>query len=80
MDPNWLNALIALASFLTLLTSLLIGYLFRLSKELSSYKIHVAETYVTKLEMKDLTERLERQMQIGFNRIYDILNNKRNVA
>jgi hypothetical protein len=77
MDPNWLNALVALATFLTLLTSILIGYLFRLSKELSNYKTHVAEKYVTKPEMKDLTERLERQMQKGFDRIYNVLNNKR---
>ena len=46
-------------------------------KELSNYKTHVAEKYVTKPEMKDLTERLERQMQKGFDRIYNVLNNKR---
>lgn len=79
MDANWLTALVALATFLTLLTSILIGYLFRLSNELSAYKTHVAEKYATKPEMNDLTERLERQMEIGFNRIYDILN-KRDVA
>ena len=80
MDPNWLNALVALASFLTLLTSVLIGYLFRLSKELSDYKTHVAEYYATKDEVKDLAARLEQQMQTGFNRIYDILNSKRDAA
>lgn len=78
MDPNWINALIALATFLTLLTSLLIGYLFRLSNELSMYKIHVAEKYVTKPEMKALSESIERQMQTGFNRLYDILNKQQN--
>lgn len=80
MDPNWLNALVALATLLVVLTSMLIGYFFKLSKELSNYKTHVAEKYATKNEAKDSTERLEQQMQIGFNRIYDILNNKRDAA
>lgn len=80
MDPNWVNALVALATLLIVLTSMLIGYFFKLSKELSNYKTHVAENYATKDEVKDLTERLERQMEIGFNRMYDILSNKREVA
>ncbi|MFT6986234.1 MAG: hypothetical protein ACJAT7_002057 [Psychromonas sp.] len=75
MDPTWINALVTLASFLTLLTSILIGYLFRLSNELATYKTHVAVNYATKPEVKDLTERLEQQMQIGFDRLYNTLNN-----
>lgn len=77
MDPNWLNALVALASLLTLLTSVLIGYLFRLSKELSDYKTHVAQSYATKEELKDMAERMERQMETGFNRIIETLKQGR---
>mgnify|MGYP000851196907 CR=1 FL=1 len=76
MDPTWLNALVGLASLLVVLTSMLIGYFFKLSKELSSYKTHVAEHYVTKDEFKDHAERLERQMENGFNRLYETLNRR----
>ncbi|WP_375750949.1 hypothetical protein [Vibrio sp. HN007] len=79
MDANWVNALIGLASFLTLLLSLLIGYLFRLSKEVSEYKTYVAKHHATKEELKDLAIRLERQIETGFNRIYETLN-KRDAA
>jgi hypothetical protein len=76
MDPNWLNALIGVATLLVVLTSMLIGYFFKLSKELSNYKTHVAENYVTKDEFKDHAERLERQMETGFNRLYETLNRR----
>jgi len=76
MDANWLSALVALATLLVVLTSMLIGYLFKLSKELSNYKTHVAESYVTKDEFKDHAERLERQMESGFNRLYETLNRR----
>jgi len=74
MDPTWINALVGIASLLVVLTSMLIGYFFKLSKELSNYKTHVAETYATKDEFKDHAERLERQMENGFNRLYETLN------
>ncbi len=80
MDPSWLNALVALASLLIVLTSMLIGYFFKLSKELSNYKTHVAENYATKDEFKDHAERLERQMEVGFNRIYETLKHRRETA
>ncbi|MGF1702960.1 hypothetical protein L4D09_21970 [Photobacterium makurazakiensis] len=73
MDPNWLNALVALGSLLTLLTSVLIGYLFRLSKELSDYKTYVAQHHATKEELKDMAERMERHFDTGFDRIVEML-------
>lgn len=76
MDAGWLNALVTLATLLVVLTSMLIGYLFKLSKELSNYKTHVAESYATKDEFKDHAERLERQMETGFNRLYDTLKRR----
>lgn len=84
MDPNWLTALVALSSLFVVLTSALFGFFFKISKELSEhktdvadYKAHVAEFYSKKGELIELSERIERQMNIGFNRIYDILNKKR---
>ncbi len=77
MDPNWANALIGAASFLTLLTSFLIGFLFRLSKELSEFKAYVANYHATKEEMNSLADRLERQIETGFDRIYDLIKERK---
>lgn len=76
MEASWLNALVALASFLTLLLSLLIGYLFRVTKELSEYKIYVARNHATKEELKDLGERVERQIQNGFKQMINALKQR----
>lgn len=73
MDPAWLSALVALATFLVMLIGALISKLFSLSKELAEYKTHVAESYATKEEVKDGFERLERQLEAGLTRIYDTL-------
>ncbi|MCG7497755.1 hypothetical protein MHO82_12865 [Vibrio sp. Of7-15] len=77
MDPSWINALVGVASFLTLLSSILIGYLFRLSKELSDHKLHVARYMATKNELKDLTVRVERQMESGFDRLSELLKKEK---
>ena len=78
MDAAWLSALVAVASLLTVLISGLIGYLFQLSKDLLNYKIHVAETFATKNEVKDLAERVERQIETGFDRMIEILKKGNN--
>lgn len=80
MDPNWLNALVALVTLLVVLTSIAIRNHFKLSKELSDYKTHVAESYSKKDEVTELGKRLEQQMQKGFDRLYETLNNKRDAA
>ncbi|EGR0802243.1 hypothetical protein KS876_001069 [Vibrio parahaemolyticus] len=76
MDPTWLSALVALATLLVMLIGALIGKLFSLSKELADYKTHVAENFATKDEVKDLAERVERQIENGFNRMFDMLKQR----
>ncbi|BDU38742.1 hypothetical protein [Vibrio nigripulchritudo] len=76
VDPNWLNAAIAFCTFVTLILSLLIGYLFRLSKELGEHKTHVAETYATKDDVKELGDRIERSMVKEFDRIHALLQGR----
>ncbi|WP_019615481.1 hypothetical protein [Psychromonas ossibalaenae] len=76
MDPTVIKAFIAVAMFVTVLLTALIAKFFSLTKEISEFKTHVAESYVTKDEFKDHAERLERQMERGFNRIYETLNRR----
>lgn len=79
MDATWTNALIGALSLVTFLLGALITKFFSVTKELADFKTHVAETYATKDEVKDAIERVERQIEIGFNRIYETLN-KRDAA
>ncbi|MCG7499375.1 hypothetical protein MHO82_21140 [Vibrio sp. Of7-15] len=72
MEPDWINASVGVISLVIILA----GLVFKQAKELSDYKTHVAETYATKEEVKDLTERLERQIETGFNRVYEILSKR----
>lgn len=76
IDPSWVNALVAVASFLVLLTSTLVGYLFRLSKELAEFKLYVATYHATKDEVEKLGEKIDKRLEGHFNRIYDILNDR----
>ncbi|MBP3140136.1 hypothetical protein ACTFQF_15985 [Aliivibrio fischeri] len=77
MDASWTNALIGALSLLTVLLGALIAKFFSVTKELSDFKTHVAENYATKDEVKDAIERVERQIEIGFNRLYEILNKRK---
>lgn len=43
------------------------------AKELSDHKTHVAETYATKTDFDKLTERMERQLQNGFETLEKLL-------
>lgn len=79
LDPAWMSVLIAAATLLTILLTALVTKFFSVTKELSEFKTHVAEHYATKDEVKDGFERVERQIENGFNRIYETLN-KREVA
>ncbi|GAD78164.1 MULTISPECIES: hypothetical protein [Vibrio harveyi group] len=78
-DANWIHALVAVASFLVLVSSILIGYLFRLAKELAEFKLYVATYHATKDEVEKLGEKIDNRLETHFNRIYDILN-QRNIA
>lgn len=46
-------------------------------KDLSKHQIHVAETYATKHDIRELGERMERQMQAGFDNLKQLLTNRR---
>ncbi|PNH90249.1 hypothetical protein C1M56_03010 [Vibrio diazotrophicus] len=75
ISPDWVNTFIALGTFGTMALSLLIGYLFRLAKDLSEYKTYVAKTYATKSELNQVCDRMERKL----DRVYDLLQ-KQNAA
>ena len=76
MDASWTNTLVGVLSLLSVLLGALIAKYLSVTKELSDFKTHVAENYATKDEVKDVIERVERQIEIGFNRIYEILNKR----
>lgn len=76
MDVTQVNALVGVAMVIIVLLSTLIAKFFAQSKEIAELKTHVAENYATKDEFKDHAERLERQMETGFNRLYETLNRR----
>jgi hypothetical protein len=45
--------------------------------EISEHKTHVAENYATKDDVKDLGDRMERQMKSGFENLKLFLTNRR---
>lgn len=77
---TWLMVAIAFISLvLTVLVPLLVS-LFNAhkvtAKELSKHQTHVAETYATKDDVKDLGDRMERSMSKGFEQIKELINNR----
>lgn len=76
MDATLISALAGVAMVIVVLFSTLIAKFFAQSKEIAELKTHVAENYATKDEFKDHAERLERQMETGFNRLYETLNRR----
>ncbi|WP_417762177.1 hypothetical protein [Shewanella sp.] len=46
-------------------------------QDLSDHKTKVAETYATKDDVRDLGDRLERQMNTGFESIKDLITNRK---
>ena len=74
---TWVMVVIA---FISLVLGVLVPLFISLSnahkstaKELSDHKTHVAESYATKDDVKDLGDRMERQMKDGFNNLKDLL-------
>ena len=74
---QWIMVAISTA---TLILSVLVPIIVSLSrankdtaKELSDHKTHVAETYATKTDFDKLTERMERQLQNGFETLERLL-------
>lgn len=77
---TWLMVAIAFISLvLTVLVPLLVT-LFNAhkntAKELSSHQTHVAETYATKHDVKELGDRMERQLKDGITDIKELINNR----
>ncbi|MGI2173977.1 hypothetical protein ACNH6B_05155 [Shewanella basaltis] len=77
---SWLVVIIGIVGVLLTIAVPLIAYLnsvaHKTSTELSNHKTHVAENYATKNDVKDLGDRMERQMQAGFDNLKQLLTNK----
>ncbi|MCL1050387.1 hypothetical protein L2755_12210 [Shewanella abyssi] len=78
---TWIMVVIA---FLSLVLGVLVPVIIAIynahkstAKELSDHKTHVAETYATKDDVKDLGDRIERQMKDGFNNLKELFNNRK---
>lgn len=78
---NWLLVIVGfIGLFLTVVVPL-IAYLnsvaHKTRTELSNHKTHVAETYATKHDVKELGDRMERQMEKGFENLKTFLTNRK---
>ena len=85
MSPEWISALVALAVFVFMLVGALFNKIggvgsdmANLKTHVADIKTHVAENYATKDEMKDLAQRVERQIETGFDRMIEILKKGNN--
>lgn len=76
MSPEWISALVALAVFIFMLVGALINKIGSVGSDVANLKTHVAENYATKDEMKDLAQRVERQIETGFDRMIEILKKR----
>lgn len=77
---NWLLVVIGLFGLVLTVVLPLIAYFNRAmtknSQLISDHKTHVAETYATKDDVKDLGDRMERQMKSGFDNLKELLTSK----
>ena len=78
---NWLLVVISFIALVLTVVVPLVAYLNNVAtkarNELSDHKTHVAENYATKDDVKDLGDRMERQMKSGFENLKQFLNNRR---
>jgi sensor histidine kinase regulating citrate/malate metabolism len=78
---SWLVVIIGIVGVFLTIAVPLIAYLnsvtHKTSTELSNHKTHVAETYATKNDVKDLGDRMERQMRDGFDNLKELLTNRK---
>tara|TARA_R110002033_G_scaffold12384_2_gene37593 strand:+ start:4791 stop:5057 length:267 start_codon:yes stop_codon:yes gene_type:complete len=79
---NWLVVIIGIVGVLLTIAVPLVAYLNSVANktraELSNHKTHVAENYATKNDVKDLGDRMERQMKAGFDNLKELLTNSKN--
>jgi len=77
---NWLLVVISFLGLMLTVVIPLIAYFNRsMTKNthlLSEHKTHVAENYATKNDVKDLGDRMERQMSAGFDNLSKLLTSK----
>lgn len=73
---EWLAALAAIGMLIVVVVGAVITRLSSVSKDLAEHKTHVAENYATKDDVKQLGDRMERNMTSGFDRIYNLLKGK----
>lgn len=78
---DWLLVIISTTGILLTIFVPLIAYLNSVTHntraELSNHKTHVAETYATKHDVKELGDRMERQMRDGFDNLKELLTNRK---
>ncbi|MEH6729724.1 MAG: hypothetical protein V7726_03910 [Pseudoalteromonas distincta] len=74
---SWLTVAIGFVALVATIATPLIAYFNRsinqTNEKLSDHKTHVAETYATKSDVKELGDRMERQMEKGFESIEKLL-------
>ncbi|MDK2597900.1 hypothetical protein [Pseudoalteromonas obscura] len=79
--PNWIMAIAAVASLVLMVTVPVVVHLFNSGAEtrraLSDYKTHVAEQYATKGDVRELGDRMERQLEQGFKQIEMLINSRK---
>lgn len=77
---DWIMVAIGVVGLILTITAPLFVGLYRThqstAKELSEHKTHVAETYATKDDVKELGDRMERSMANGFEQIKELINNR----
>ena len=80
MDSTWVMVLISLFGLMLTVVIPLVAYFNRAmsknSQLIGEHKTHVAETYATKDDVKDLGDRMERQMKSGFDNLKELLTNR----
>ncbi|SGY96150.1 hypothetical protein [Moritella viscosa] len=70
---SWVAAIVAIVMLVVVVSGAVITWLSKVSADLAEHKTHVAETYATKDDVKELGDRVERNMDSGFDRIYNLL-------
>lgn len=73
---DWVAAVAAVIMIVIVVGGGLIKWLSKVAADLADHKTHVAENYATKDDVKEFGERVERNMNSGFDRIYNLLKGK----
>ena len=79
---NWILIAIGMVGLMLTIALPLVAYLNSVASkarhEISTHKTHVAENYATKDDVKDLGDRMERQMIQGFDNLEKLLSKRKN--